>query len=319
MVRRAFIKFRKHFADELVLFAIIATFFIVMTIVSPYFQTTRNLMNILQNVSLQGITSIGMTMVIIAGGIDLSVGAVLAVAAFFIKAGVAWPVAVLVAFVIAAVFGLLNAISVAVIRIPPMIATLATQNMARGLQTVISGGRTLNGFPESFQVFGQGMIFNAIPVPALLTVLLFILASFFMKRTYIGRCIYAVGGNREASRIAGINNTRIMFFVFIMSALLSCFAGLIFIARLDSAPAALAKELEMKAIMGAVIGGTSVTFGGKGKMFGTFLGVVVVGLIINAMDLLGLNAYYQQFVQGLLVLLAVTLEALRERYAEKRS
>lgn len=323
MITKAFNKFRRHFADELVLFAIIGTFFVVMTIASPYFLKTRNIMNILQNISLQGITAIGMTMVIIAGGIDLSVGAVLAlsawVAAYMIKAGVFWPLAICVAFVIAICFGLLNGFSVAVMKIPPMIATLASQNMARGLQTVISGGRTLNGFPESFQFIGQGMIFNVVPLPALLTVILFILGSFFMKRTYMGRCIYAVGGNKEAARIAGINNMKVMFFVYIMAAILTCFSGLVFIARLDSAPAALAKELEMKAIMGAVIGGTSVTFGGKGKIFGTFLGVIVVGLIINAMDLLGLNAYYQQFVQGLLVLVAVMLQAIRDRYAEKRA
>lgn len=323
MIPRAIQRFRQHFADELVLFAIIAVFFIVMTIASPFFLRTRNLMNILQNISLQGITAIGMTMVIIAGGIDLSVGAVLAlsawVAAYIMKAGIAWPVAVLAGFAIAILFGLLNGFSVSVMKIPPMIATLASQNMARGLQTVISSGRTLNGFPESFQFIGQGMLFNAIPLPALLTVALFVLGSFFMKRTYMGRCIYAVGGNREAARIAGINNTKVMFFVYIMSAILTCFSGLVFIARLDSAPAALAKELEMKAIMGAVIGGTSVTFGGKGKILGTFLGVIVVGLIINAMDLLGLNAYYQQFVQGLLVLIAVMLQALREKYAARRS
>lgn len=316
-------RLRRRFADELVLFAIIAIFFIVMSIASPFFLKTRNLMNILQNISLQGITAIGMTMVIIAGAIDLSVGAVLAlsawVAAYIMKADIGWPVAVLAALAIAALFGMLNGFTVSVIKIPPMIATLASMNMARGLQTVISQGRTLNGFPESFQFFGQGMIFGFIPMPALITVLLYILGSFFMKRTTIGRSIYAVGGNKDASRIAGINNTRIMFFVYVMAALLTCISGLVFIARLDSAPAALAKELEMKAIMGAVIGGTSVTFGGKGKLFGTFLGVIVVGLIINAMDLLGLNAYYQQFVQGLLVLIAVALEALRDRYAEKKN
>jgi len=315
-------KFRQRFADEMMLFGIIAAFFIVMSIASPFFLTSKNLMNILQNISLQGITAIGMTMVIIAGGIDLSVGGVLAfsvwVGAYLMKAGVPWPLAILVCLILAVVCGIVNGFSVAVMRIPPMIATLAMMNITRGLQTVISSGRTLNGLPESFQFLGQGMLFGVIPMPAIITVVFFFLASYFMKNTRTGRNIYAVGGNREASRIAGINNKKILFFTYIMSAVMACIAGIIFIARMDSAPASIAKELEMKAIMGAVIGGTSVTFGGKGKIFGTFLGVVIVGLIINAMDLLGLNAYYQQLVQGFLVLLAVSLEALRAWVTEKK-
>lgn len=316
-------RFRKQFADYLMLFAIILIFFIIMSICSPAFLTVRNLTNILQNVCMQGITAIGMTMVIIAGGIDLSVGGVLAltawVAAWTMKAGISWPAAILLSLAVALACGLVNAFSVAFMRIPPMIATLAMMNMTRGLQTVISSGRTLNGLPESFQILGQGRLFGLIPLPAIMLILLYILASLFMNKTRTGRNIYAVGGNKEAARIAGINCSRIILFTYLMSGVFSAIAGLIFISRMDSASATLGNQLEMKAIMGAVIGGTSVTFGGKGNMLGTFLGVGIVGLIINAMDLLGLSAYYQQFVQGLLVLLAVSLEALRARLAEKRA
>lgn len=317
MVKIRLKKIQKHFADDAVRLGIIAAFFIIMPLISPFFLRTRNMMNILQNISLQGISAIGMTMVIITGGIDISVGGVLAlsvwIAALIMKSGYSWVLASLICILIAAVCGTINAFSIAVMKIPPMIATLAMMYMTRGLQTVISHGNTLNGLPEGFLFIGQGMLFDAIPIPAIIIVILYVMASFFMEKTITGRNIYAVGGNPEAARVAGINNTRVLFFAYIMCSIFAAIAGLIFIARMDSAPAAMAISLEMKAIMGAVIGGTSVTFGGKGKMMGTFLGVIIVGLIGNALDLLGVSPYYQQFIQGALVLIVVFLEAIRER------
>ncbi len=155
------------------------------------------------------------------------------------------------------------------------------------------------------------MVFDVIPIPAIILIVLYVGANFFMKKTVPGRSIYAVGGNPEAARVAGIKNERIISMTYILSAIFACIAGLIFIARMDSAPAVLGRELEMRAIMGAVIGGVSVTYGGKGKLFGTFLGVMIVGLITNALDLLGVSPYYQQFIQGLIILMAVAIQALR--------
>lgn len=316
------VKFKLSLREIWVLLSIILVLSVVMSFASPHFLKTTNLMNILQNISTQGITAIGMTIVIIAGGIDLSVGGVLCLSAWvcasIMKSGVPWGYGMLVALAVAVVWGAINAFSVAIIGIPPMIATLATMYMTRGLQTVISAAKTLNGFPESFQFIGDGYIFDIIPMPALLTVLLFILGALFMSRTILGRNIYAVGGNKEAARIAGINTTGVIMFTYIISAVLACCAGLIFVARTDSAPSTLGNQIEMKAIMGAVIGGTSVTFGGKGTIFGTFIGVLIVGLIINAMDLLGLSSYWQQFVQGTCVLMAVTFETLRSKIAMKK-
>lgn len=314
---------RNTVADDAMRLGIVIAFFILMPIISPYFLQTRNMMNILQNVSLQGITAIGMTMVIITGGIDISVGGVMAmcawIAASLMKSGIAWPIAVILCLVIAAICGGINAFSIGIMKIPPMIATLAMMNMTRGMQTVLSRGKTLTGLPESFQFIGQGMIFNIIPLPAFIIILLYVFASWFMKNTITGRSIYAVGGNPEATRVAGIKNTRILFFAYISCAVFTTIAGLIFISRTNSAPSTLGNALEMKAIMAAVIGGTSVTFGGKGKIFGTFLGVIIVGLITNALDLMGVSAYYQQFIQGLLVLIVVILEALKTMNYAKRN
>ncbi len=311
------------FGEDIVRLAIILLFIIVMSIASPYFLTVRNMMNILQNISLQGITAIGMTMVIITGGIDISVGGVCAftawVAASIMKGGTHWVLACLCGVGIAVLCGAINAFSVGVMKIPPMIASLAMMNMTRGLQTVISGGSTLSGLPEGFQVIGQGSLFDVIPIPAIIIVVLYVLAAWFMNRTVLGRSIYAVGGNPEAARVAGIKNTRVLFFAYIMCSVFACIAGLVFVSRTNSAPSTLANNLEMKAIMAAVIGGTSVTFGGKGKIMGTFLGIIIVGLMTNALDLLGVSAYYQQFIQGLMVLFVVFLEAIRSNRAAKRA
>lgn len=314
---------RRKIADDTMRLAIVISFFVLMPIVSPYFFQIRNLMNILQNVSLQGITAIGMTIVIIAAGIDISVGGVMAmstwIAASLMKNGMDWPFAVISCLLIAGICGSINAFSVGVMRIPPMIATLAMMNMTRGLQTVISKGKTLTGLPESFQFIGQGLVLGVIPFPAILIIIFYIAASWFMNNTIIGRRIYAVGGNPEASRVAGINNVRILFFAYICGSLFAAIAGIIFISRTNSAPSTLGFNLEMRAIMAAVIGGTSVTHGGKGKIFGTFLGVIIVGLITNALDLLGVSAYYQQFIQGLLVLMVVMLDAVRSMHQSKKN
>lgn len=315
-------KVKSLFGEDIVRLAIIIVFIIVMSFASPYFLQIKNMMNILQNISLQGITAIGMTVVIITGGIDISVGGVCAfsawIAASLMKSGMHWALACLCAILIAAFCGSVNAFSIGIMKIPPMIATLAMMNMTRGLQTVISRGTTLTGLPESFQVIGQGTLFGVVPIPAVIIVLLYLLATWFMARTILGRSIYAVGGNPEAARVAGIKNAKVLFFSYIICAVFACIAGLVFVSRTNSAPSTLANNLEMKAIMAAVIGGTSVTFGGKGKILGTFLGVIIVGLMTNALDLLGVSAYYQQFIQGVMVLLVVFLEAIRSNRAAKK-
>ncbi len=313
---------KQFFAEDWMRLGIILLSMVVMSFATPYFLQMKNMMNILQNISLQGITAIGMTMVIITGGIDISVGGVMAfsvwVSASLMKGGLNWGLACLVALGIAGICGAINAFSVGVMRIPPMIASLAMMNMTRGLQTVISRGTTLSGLPDGFLVIGQGMVFGSIPLPAIFIVLLYILAALFMSKTIMGRNIYAVGGNPEAARVAGIKNTRVLFFAYIACSVFATIAGLIFISRTNSAPSTVGTNLEMKAIMAAVIGGTSVTFGGKGKIMGTFLGVIIVGLITNALDLVGVSAYYQQFIQGVLVLLVVFLEAIRSNRAARQ-
>ncbi len=300
--------------DQAALLVIIALFFLAMSVASPYFLRISNLVNIVQYVSVYGITAIGMTMVILTGGINLSVGGTLAlstwVCSFSILRGVPWPIAIVFALIVGGLVGTANGIAVARVGIPPLIGTLALEQITRGLQLVFSKGRPLHGFPESFLSFGAGRV-AGIPMPVIWTLLLFILFAFILSRTCFGRNIYAVGGNPVATKIAGIKNSRVIILVYILAGMLSSFAGIILIARMDSSPSAIALGLDMQAITACVIGGASVTCGGKGTVFGTFLGIVMMGLIQNSLDLLNVSAYYQQFVQGLVILAAVTVDALR--------
>lgn len=299
----------------MVLLTIIVLFAVIMSIASPYFLKLSNLINIVQYVSVYGITAIGMTMVILTGGINLSVGGTLAlsawVCAFSMLQGVPWPVACLICLAIGLVVGLVNGFAVAKIGIPPLIATLALEQVTRGLQLVFSKGKPLYGFPGAFLDFGAGRVLGGIPMPVVWTLLLFLVFSWFLARTTFGRTIYAVGGNPVATRIAGINNSKVIILVYIMAGIFASFAGVILISRMDSAPAAIAQGLDMQAITACVIGGASVTCGGKGRLIGTFLGIIMMGLIQNSLDLLNVSAYYQMFVQGVVIFIAVSVDALR--------
>lgn len=301
--------------EQVVLLLIIVVFFVIMSFASPYFLRISNLINIVQYVSVYGITAIGMTMVILTGGINLSVGGTLAlsawVCAFSMLHGVPWPLACLLCMGVGLAIGAINGLAVAKIGIPPLIATLALEQITRGLQLVFSKGKPLYGFPESFLEFGAGSGLLGIPMPVIWTILLFLAFGYFLSRTIFGRSVYAVGGNPVATRIAGINNSKVIIIVYMLAGALASFAGIILISRMDSAPAAIAQGLDMQAITACVIGGASVTCGGKGRIIGTFLGIIMMGLIQNSLDLLNVSAYYQMFVQGVVIFIAVSVDALR--------
>ncbi len=311
----AFRNFYNRLREQMVLLTIIVLFAAIMSVASPFFLRLSNLVNIVQYVSVYGITAIGMTMVILTGGINLSVGGTLAlsawVCAFSILQGIPWPIACAACLAIGAGVGFVNGVAVSKIGIPPLIATLALEQITRGLQLVFSKGKPLYGFPESFLEFGAGRALGGIPMPVIWTLLLFLVFSWFLARTAFGRTIYAVGGNPTATRIAGINNSKTIIIVYIMAGLFASFAGIILISRMDSAPAAIAQGLDMQAITACVIGGASVTCGGKGRLIGTFLGIIMMGLIQNSLDLLNVSAYYQMFVQGVVIFIAVSVDALR--------
>ena len=285
----------------------------VLAVLSPYFLTVPNLINVVLTMSVIGIVSIGMTYVMLSGGIDLSVGSTMGlsavVAATFAKDGSPFIVVMLVGLGIGFVIGLVNGLAITKLRVPPLIATLAMLSVAKGIQLIYSRGVTVFGLGDAVGWLGRGHI-GPIPVPIVLLVLLYVLASYSLSRTSFGRKVYAVGGNEKAARIVGIQVERIKISVYILSSMLAAFGGLILISRLDSAPTVIGTGLELETIAAVVIGGTSLTEGKEG-VWGTLIGVAILALIQNALNLLNVSPYFTQLVQGLVIFTAVAIDMNR--------
>lgn len=279
------------------------------------FLTSANLLSILLASSLIGIVAVGETFVIVTGGIDLSVGSVVAFTG--VMAGLAlnahWgPVAgVVIGIGIGALSGAFIGFAVTVLNMSPFIVSLAVLAMARGLAFIVTNGNTLFSFPDAFDNIGGGNI-GPFPVAALITLLVFLVAGLVLARTVFGAEIYAVGGNREAARLAGIPVNRTLAIVYIISGALAGLGGVILSGRLDSAQPIAGVGLELNAIAAVVIGGASL-FGGKGSMLGTLLGVLIIGLINNGLTLKNVQPFWVQFIQGAVIFGAVLIDSLNQK------
>ena len=292
-----------------------------LTLATDSFLTTSNLTNIIVQTSVVGIAAVGGTLVIITSGIDLSVGSNVAlsgmVAAYAMENGLVpgGLGGVAVALLVGVLVGSFNGVSTTVLRLTPFIATLAMLAMARGLTQQVSQGQTIFGFPRSYTFLGNGSI-AGIQAPVVVTVLIFLIGHVLLTRTSFGHQVYALGGNREAARLAGIPVRRVEFAVYALAGLCAGLAAVVLTGRLDSALASGATGLELQVIAAVVIGGTSL-FGGRGSLAGTFLGVVLIGVIVNGLTLLNVNPFWQQFVQGAVIFVAVLLDALNTRRLQK--
>ncbi|NBC30136.1 MAG: ABC transporter permease [Spirochaetes bacterium] len=304
-------------------YGIIVAFILLCTILafaSPYFLRTRNIINVLRQSSVIGLLGIGMTFVILTGGIDLSVGSVLAfggiISASFASqyfGGTAAPAgfALLAALVGGALLGSVNGFLIARWRVPAFVVTLGMLSIARGLTFIYTDGMPVPNVTDSFQAFGQAY-FLGLPMPVIIVAGVFVIAWIVLYKTRFGRYVYAVGGNETSARISGVNTRLIIFFVYVISGLLSALGGVILTARTTAGlpQAGVAYELDTIAVV--VIGGTSLA-GGQGTLIGTLFGALIVGVINNGLDLLGVSAYYQQVIQGAIIIAAVGLDALRKR------
>ena len=299
--------------DEAGLLVIMIGISAVLAVLSPFFLTIPNLVNVVLTMSVIGIVSIGMTYVMLSGGIDLSVGSAMAlsavVAATYAKGGSPFVVVILIGLGIGFLIGLINGLAITKLRVPPLIATLAMLSVARGVQLIYSHGVTVFGLGDAVGWLGRGSI-GPIPVPIVLLLLLYVLANFGLSRTAFGRKVYAVGGNERAARIVGHpgredQNLRLHSFV-----------DPCVIRRFDPdlaigfAPAIIGTGLELDTIAAVVIGGTSLT-GGKGGVWGTLIGVAILALIQNALNLLNVSPYFTQLVQGLVIFTAVAIDMNR--------
>jgi ribose transport system permease protein len=292
---------------------------IFFSVMSDRFLTMSNIFNILRQVSIVGIAAVGMTFVLITGGIDLSVGSIIGVAgvgaAELMLIGVPPIVACLIMLVISTALGFLNAVFINKLLIPPLIVTLATMGALRGLAYIITGGLPVFGFDPSFGKLGQGTTFG-IPTPILVMAAVFIVGIIFINKTRFGRYIYGVGGNEEAARLSGINTDAVRLIVYSISGFLSGIAGLVMLSRINSGQPNAGSGYEMDVITAVVLGGVSIN-GGEGKLGLVIVGVLIMGVLTTGMIMLNINDYVQQVVKGLVLIAAVGFDRLSQAKKSK--
>jgi ribose transport system permease protein len=283
---------------------------VIFCILSPYFFTVSNILNIAQQTSINGIIAVGMTFVIISAGIDLSVGSIVAfsgvVLAGLLQAGVAEPVAILLGLIVGLTCGLSNGLLISYGKLPPFIATLGMMSVARGAALLYTEGRPISGFSNGFRFLANGEIFK-IPATVFIMIFIYLIAHFVLTRTKLGRYTYSIGGNELASHLSGINTKFIKTIIYGISGLLSGFAAVILTARLNSAQPIAGIMYELDAIAAVVIGGTSL-LGGEGKLTGTLIGALIMGILRNGLNLLGVSSFVQQIVIGLVIICAVLID-----------
>ena len=283
----------------------------VLSFMSPYFLTIPNLLNVVRQVSIIAIISFGMTMVILTGGIDLSVGSMLAfsgavTAGMIVNSGLNVFVAILIGLAAGTALGLFNGIAVAKAKLPAFIVTLAMMTVARGFTLIYTNGRPISGFDETFRFFGAGYL-GRIPVPVLIMFILLFVIYILLKKTPLGRYIYAIGGNEKATKLSGINTDRIKIAVYALNGFLAAVSGIILTSRLNSAQPMAGEGYELDAIAAVVLGGTSLS-GGSGGVVGTIIGALIIAVLNNGLNLLNVSSFYQLVAKGAVILLAVFLD-----------
>jgi len=295
---------------------ILLLMWLVLSLLSQYFFTANNLLQITLQGAVMALVAAGETFVILSGGIDLSVGAVFALSAMVAgkatAAGMPWPAVVLAGLAAGAACGFLNGLGVGVLRLPPFVVTLGMMGVARGFALIINQGIPIFGLPPGFEVLGQSRIGGIVPVPTLLVLLVYAVCYFILRSTRFGRFTYAIGSNQEATRLAGVRTSRYLVGIYLLCGLLTALAGLTEASRLNSFQPAGGQGLELDAIGAVVIGGASL-FGGEGNILASLIGALIVATIRNGLNILGVYAFWQYVVTGALIVIAVYLDTLRHR------
>ncbi len=295
---------------------ILVAMVVLLSIISPPFRSITNLLSVIKLFVPIAIAGIGVCMVIITGGIDLSLGSVYGLAGVITALGMSQFgmssfVSIVMGLAVAAGVGLANGALIEKINLPPFIATLATMSIARGLCYIITQGYPISNLNESFLFLGQGSIFQ-IPTAIWCMVVVAILFSIFLNKTVTGRRIYAVGGNEEATRISGVNTSRIKILVYTLSGVLAGLAGIITASKLGIGQPTSGTGFELDAIAAVAIGGASLS-GGSGTVTGTIIGAAIMGVLRNALVLLSVDAYWQQFIIGFVILFAVAADQISKK------
>lgn len=303
------------FSQRATTIAALIVMLIFFSFASPYFLQLENFMTIALQTAITAITSFGLTFVIISGANDISIGSTIAltgvVLALMLAAG--WPVwlALILTLVLGCVIGCTNGLLVAKMKLPPFIATLGAQMALRGLAMIISDARPIyiQNVPN-FKYLAQYRLFNVIPLPVIYMLVLCLVMGFILRKTVIGRNVFAVGSNEEAARLSGIRVTKVRVFAYMLSGLMASVAGIIMCSRVTSGQPSIATGYEGNAIASAVIGGCSMR-GGEGSILGSILGAFILGVLMNGLNLLNVSMNWQTFATGLVVILAVFVDKMR--------
>lgn len=300
----------------IVAFLVLCVFLSVFPKTSGSFFTRQNIFNVLRQISTNLFLACGMTMVIILGGIDLSVGSIIALSGCISAGCVArynlpLPIALLMGLLVGLLVGMFNGAVISKTTIPAFIVTLATMNIAKGLAYVYTGGSPVRVVTKEWQFLGAGYV-GVFPTPVVILVIVLIITAIIMNKTKMGRHMYAVGGNQQAAEFSGIKVEKVKFFVHAFSGLMAGLAGIVLASRMYSGQPTAGDGAEMDAIAAVVVGGTSMA-GGSGKIGGTIIGGLIIGVLNNGLNLLNVNSFWQYVVKGVVILLAVFLDYFRNK------
>ncbi len=298
---------------------ILVLILLVLGIANEGFFTVKNVMNILRQVSVTGVIGLGMTLVIVTGGIDLSAGSVLALAGMLVAmlAQNGHPVEAVLAGVLVGVgCGFINGTVISITGIPPFIMTLGMQLCARGAANLVTGGYPVSGLCDSFKIIGGGSVLGFLPIPVIIYAVLAVISFFILQKTAFGKRVYALGCNENAAHLCGVNVKKVRTLVYTYVGLMTGIAAVVITSRVNAGNASVGLNFEFDAITGAVVGGTSLS-GGTGSIVGTVLGCLIVGCLDNGLTLLGVSAYYQQIFKGLLIVVSVIVDTYRNKASQR--
>ncbi|AQS53057.1 Ribose import permease protein RbsC [Jeotgalibaca dankookensis] len=289
--------------------------FVVLSFSSSYFFTIGNLTTVLRQVAVVGIITVSMTMIILTGGIDLSVGSMLGLCAVILAKlmvqGTNMILAIIITLVVGTILGLFNGFLINEINISPLISTLGTMTIFSGATYILTGGEGIFGFPSQFSFIGQGYVWN-VPVPIIILVFVYAFGFFVLNNTRYGRYLYGIGANEKASILSGVNVKKVKYIAYAMSGLLSSLASVVMLSRVNSALPNLGSGLEFDVVTAVVLGGISVN-GGEGKLQGVVIGLLIIAILSNGMVLLGVGNYFQTVVKGLVLLIAVGIDNISKK------
>lgn len=307
-------KYLKHL-KKYGIFVVLLLLVVFFSFATPHFLTSKNIMNVARQISMMGIAAVGMTYVLLLGGIDLSIGSQITLVNilaswFMVKAGFNPIIACLLAVMLSTFIGFLNGVIIATIKMPPLIVTLSTMTIVEGIAYLICGGIPIFGFPEWFTILGQGYL-GIIPIPVIVMAIILLIGAFILNKTYFGRYFYAVGGNEEASNLSGINVKHVKYLVYTLSGLFAGIAGVVMLSRTNSGQVLAGKGFEFDVLTACVLGGVSVN-GGSGKISNIVAGILILGVLSNGLVLMNISQFAQMVIRGTVLMLAVGFDCLQK-------